>query len=82
MEYTEISNDTSYCYHARKEERKDMPMTTNEMIENVRSSFAMENMPMTPEDEARGKSIMEGTSNIEQVVEEIKLKYMSIPKTI
>lgn len=59
-----------------------MPMTTNEMIENVRSSFAMENMSMTPEDEERGKSIIEGTSNIEQVVEEIKLKYMSIPKTI
>ena len=50
----------------------DIKMTTTEIVENVRSSFEMEGMTMTGEDEKRGLAILQGKIDIEQVIEEIK----------
>ena len=57
-------------------------MTIAEIVENVRASFEMENMIMTHEDEQRGLDILNGKSDIEQAVEEIKRKYTSAQKAV
>lgn len=50
-------------------------MSTSEIIESVRSSFAMEGMKITAEDERIGQMIIENKINIEEVIENIKKKY-------
>lgn len=60
----------------------DIKMTTTEIVENVRSSFEMEGMTMTGEDEKRGLAILQGKIDIEQVIEEIKNKYISTHKAV
>lgn len=53
-------------------------MTVINTIENVRATFAMENMVMSKEDEQRGRDILEGKKTIEQIISEIKEKYVSL----
>lgn len=55
--------------------RKYNQMSTSEIIESVRSSFAMEGMKITAEDERIGQMIIENKINIEEVIENIKKKY-------
>ena len=60
----------------------DVIMTSIEMIANVRASFAIEGMKMTKQDEERGKAIIETKLQIDQAIEEIKRKYMSIENAV
>ena len=53
-------------------------MTTSEMIENVRASFLMEGLVMSPEDEVRGRQIYDGDLDVADAVRDIKEKYMSL----
>ncbi len=57
-------------------------MTIAEIVKNVRSSFEMEDMIMTGEDEKRGLDILQGKIDVEQAIEEIKKKYTSARKTV
>lgn len=52
--------------------RKYNQMSTSEIIESVRSSFAMEGMKITAEDERIGQMIIENKISIEEVIENIK----------
>lgn len=46
-------------------------MQITDIIENVRGSFAMEDMPMSSEDEQRGIALLSGTITIDEAIEEI-----------
>lgn len=53
-------------------------LNNKEIIENVRASFAMEDMKMAPEDENHGMAILTGEKNVEQVIKEIQKKYEKV----
>jgi len=57
-------------------------MLLNDIVENVRGSFAMEDMCMSAEDEKRGINILTGKISIEDAIEEIKSKYVTIRKNV
>lgn len=46
-------------------------MQITDIIENVRGSFAMEDMHMSPEDEKRGIALLTGKISIDEAIEEI-----------
>lgn len=50
-------------------------MSTSEMLESIRGSFAIEDMHMTEEDEKRVSGILEGSISVEQAIEELNKKY-------
>ena len=52
-------------------------MTDLQIIKNVRASFMMEGMKSTKEDEERGLKILRGEVDINDVIAEIKAKYMA-----
>ena len=59
----------------------DYPELTPKMlrdIESVRASFAMEGMRLTDEDITRAKEILSGRKTIDEIIEELNLKYWSI----
>lgn len=57
-------------------------MTIAETIDNVRASFEMEDMIMTPEDKQRGIDILQGNITIEQAINDIILKYTNKAKSV
>ena len=57
-------------------------MLLNDVVENVRGSFAMEDMHMSPEDEKRGIALLTGKISIEEAIEEIKSKYAAFHKKL
>ena len=57
-------------------------MTPQDMIENIRATFAMEDLRMSAQDEARGRAILEGSAGVDQMVAEIKSRYIKVAKAI
>lgn len=52
-------------------------MTIMETIENVKASFEMEDMQMSEEDKRRGISLLSGERTIDDIIAEIRQKYVS-----
>ena len=50
-------------------------VTNDQIVNNIRASFAMEGISITEEDEERGRHILAGTRSIEQIILEITEKY-------
>ena len=47
-------------------------MTMQEIIDNVRASFEIEDLCMTVEDRNRGEAILSGKKSIEEIIKELK----------
>lgn len=56
--------------------------TTANIVENIRASFAMEDMKMTKEDERRVSGILTGSLTIDDALAELDKKYGYVRKKV
>lgn len=53
-------------------------MSVEEKVENVKGSFAMEGIEMTKSDEINAKDIISEKRNVEEIISELRRKYMGM----
>ena len=73
----QFDNGGSGDYTKEKYEKDDDILKIEEIIDSVSASFEMEGFVVTEEDRERGRAILSGEKDIEQVVKEINDKNKS-----
>lgn len=73
----------SFLVNISEEGGKDMEetmRTTENIVNNIRASFAMENMKMTKDDEKRISGILTGSLTTKEALAELDKKYNYVRK--